>query len=110
MLFLLLVDLSQMPLGLDMVENLERLAAVELTLASGQKLISNCARHWHHAILGCLLLPWSFGFLLFGDFVAIEIVLQLSQLLTRCLDLADCPEGSGYCAIERTLLITLLVA
>ena len=57
LLFLLLVDLSQMPLGLDMVENLEMLAAVELTLASGQKLISNCARHWHHAILGCLLLP-----------------------------------------------------
>ena len=110
MLFLLIVDLFQLPLGLDMVQNLEMLAAVELTLASGQKLVSDCARHRHHAILGCLLLLWCFSLLLFGNFVAIEIVLQLSQLLIRCLDLVDCPESSGYCAIERTLLITPLIA
>ena len=56
MLLLLIVDLFQLPLGLDMVKNLEMLAAVELTLASGQKLVFDCARHRHHAILGCLLL------------------------------------------------------
>ena len=107
---LLIVDLSQMSLGLDMVENLEMLATVELTLASGQKLVFNGARHGYHAILSFLLLLRCFSFLLAGNFVAIEIVLQLSQPLIRCLDLVDCPESSGYCAIERTLLIAPLIA
>ena len=79
MLFVRIVNLFQLSLRLDMVENLEMLATVELTLASGQELVFSGARHRHDAVWGFLLSFRSFiRLLLFGNFVAIEIVLQLS--------------------------------